>query len=111
MDTSDPPTVPDREPPQLPLHVAVGADVVWQALEGQVVLLELNSGHYYTLDDVGSRMWQALVESPDTAVAQQRLTEEFEVDPATLKRDLAELVAQMTESRILLADSGPAATT
>lgn len=101
-DAADQPGTDAAPRRSLPRHVRVGEDVIWQQVEGQVVLLELNAARYYTLDAVGSKMWEALLESADVDTARARLLDTFDVDDATLRRDLAELIERLAGSRLLV---------
>jgi hypothetical protein len=101
-----------REPPgrrptggsrDLPGHVAVHSDVVWQVVDGCVLLLSLAGGRYYRLDRVASRMWVVLDEMPETAQALERLRGEYEVDEATLRRDLTCFIHQLVDDDLLYA--------
>jgi len=38
--------------------------VLFRELEGEAVILSVEGGTYYGLDDVGTRMWTALLEAP-----------------------------------------------
>ncbi|MGH8436713.1 MAG: PqqD family protein [Pseudomonas sp.] len=69
---------------------------VLSAVHGtQTVLLDSRRGWYYSLDEVGGRIWSLLGagHSPEAIVAQ--LSEEFEADPERIARDLAELLATL----------------
>jgi len=79
----------------------VEKSVVWQQVDGQVVLLESTAGRYYALDEVGSRIWQVLLECPILVEIEARLLAIFDVDEATLRRDLAELIDQMAQADLL----------
>ena len=85
----------------LPASVEAGSDVVWQMVDGQVVLLAFNAGRYYLLDPVGTRMWEVLLEDANVADAEQRLLAMFDVDDVTLRRDLAELIARLVDADLL----------
>ena len=55
-------------------------DQVSGDIEGRVVLLSIQNGEYYDLNEIGSRIWQ-LIEKPITIGALvDRLVEEFEVE-------------------------------
>ena len=76
-------------------RLATSEDVLMRALEGEAVLLDLASGTYFGLNDVGVRVWE-LVEAGTTVGALRRtLLEEFEVDEATLTADLTSLLADL----------------
>jgi putative nucleotidyltransferase-like protein/coenzyme PQQ synthesis protein D (PqqD) len=87
----------------LPGHVAVHSDVVWQVVDGSVVLLSLAGGRYYRLDRVASRMWVVLDELPETTQALERLRGEYEVDEATLRRDLTCFIHELVDDGLLYA--------
>jgi len=70
-------------------------DVLFEILADEAVLLNLNDSHYYGLDDVAMRIWQLLVEHGDTDSVVAQMLKEYDVDEATLRRDLAVLVEEM----------------
>ena len=51
--------------PSLPTQVEISPEALFQELDGETVLLNLQSERYYGLDDVGTRMWQLLAENGD----------------------------------------------
>lgn len=93
----------DGTAPVLPAMVQVAPDVVWQEVEGQVVLLNLKAGRYWSLDPVGSRMWQVLQDHPEVAVASEDLLAVYDVEETTLRRDLARLIGGLVDAGLLSA--------
>jgi Coenzyme PQQ synthesis protein D (PqqD) len=67
-------------------------DVLVQELEGELVLLNLESEEYFGLDDVGSAMWLTLKETGSIQAAYDRLLEKYDVEPEELKSDFLELI-------------------
>jgi asparagine synthetase B (glutamine-hydrolysing) len=53
----------------LPNRVERVADALFQEMEGETVFLEMGSGEYYGIDDVGTRMWRALEETATVEAA------------------------------------------
>ena len=86
---------------KLPAQVAIPPDVLFQELEGEAVLLNLETEHYYGLDDVGTRMWQLLAEHGDVATVVEQLIEFYDVDEANLRHDLAHLIAELAEEGLI----------
>jgi len=64
-------------------------------LGAERVLLNVESGQYYGLDPVGSRIWDLLVEERSVGQLQAILLEEYDVDPSTCGRELAELLLRL----------------
>ena len=74
---------------------------LYKELDGEAVLLHLDSETYFGLNAVGARMWELLTTAPAMRDALDALLEEYDVDPATLRKDMDELVAEL-EARGLL---------
>ena len=88
-------------PATLPQSVTISPDVLFQELNGEAVLLDLKTELYYGLDDIGTRMWQLLESNGHVEAACARLLQDYEVDEATLKQDLAELIDMLAEAGLL----------
>jgi Coenzyme PQQ synthesis protein D (PqqD) len=70
-------------------------------LAGETVILDMPSGRYFALDAVGGRIW-ALIETPSTVESVcRRIEEEYDVDPATCREDVARLLNQLLEHGLL----------
>lgn len=76
-------------------RVEIAPGVVYREVGGEAVLLDLDSQRYFSLDPVGTRMWALLAEHGSTDEARRRLLAEYEVDEATLARDLDLLVDRL----------------
>jgi hypothetical protein len=81
--------------------VQPSTNVIFQQLGGESVLLHLETEEYYTLDETGSRMWQLLSELGDVEPVVKHLQEEYDIDEATIKRDLTILIKKLAEEGLL----------
>ena len=71
--------------------------IVTRAVGGSTVLLNSQTGRYFTLDDIGTRAWTALIESTSIQSAFDRLVAEFQADPQQLRIDLEGLIDDLAE--------------
>jgi hypothetical protein len=77
-------------------------DQVSGDLDGKVVLLSIENGEYYNLNEVGSRIW-ALLEKPMTIAALiETIMGEFEVERAACEKETAEFLAKLQKDKLLL---------
>jgi hypothetical protein len=81
--------------------VEIGEDVLFQQLQGEVVLLNMASQRYYGLNEVGARMWELLLESGSVDAVADRLHETYDTDPITLRSDLERLVGELLGAGLL----------
>ena len=77
--------------------ISVPKQVLVRTFQNESVLLNLDSECYHGLDDVGTRMWQALCQSVNIQAAYESLLPEYEVDAATLQKDLEAFIENMVE--------------
>jgi hypothetical protein len=66
-------------------------------LDGESVLLNLQSERYFGLDEVGTRMWVALSTSESIQTAYEDLLSEYDVDAEQLHQDLESLIEKLVE--------------
>ncbi len=78
-------------------RIEIPDSVLAREIDGEMVLLDLASESYFGLDDVGTRIWAALVEHGTLPKAREALIAEFDVDPAVLDRDLERLVGELKQ--------------
>jgi hypothetical protein len=76
--------------------------VLFQEIEGEMVLLDPQAERYYTLDDVGTRFWQLLAEHADMDRVVAAMLAEFDVDEATLRSDLDALMARLSAAGLVV---------
>jgi coenzyme PQQ synthesis protein D (PqqD) len=83
--------------------VRVGKDVMFRELDGEAVLLNLESGKYYGLDAVGLRIWQFVQQTPLLRSVWQSMQDEFDAPADALHRDLLTFIDELsTEGLITL---------
>lgn len=80
-------------------------DTLYRDLNGEGILLQLETGQYFGLDAVAHRMWQLLVELGDLDRVQEVLVAEYKVDEPTLAADLERFTAQLAEKKLIEMES------
>ena len=70
-------------------------DLLSSNLGGEEVLLSLDTGVYYGLNEVGAHIWGLLREAQTPAEICDRLQPDYDVDRATLERDVLQLLEEM----------------
>lgn len=82
-------------------RISIPEGVMVRQLEGESVLLNLNTESYFGLDDVGTRMWSVLTQSASIEAAFDVLREEYEVEPEQLQTDLGSFIDKLVESGLI----------
>jgi hypothetical protein len=82
-------------------RVVASECAVTRVVNGSTVLLNTDTGRYFTLDEIGGRAWSVLTSSSSIQEARDRLLAEFAVEPDELMRDLESLVASLTDQGLV----------
>lgn len=78
------------------MELKVGQNVVWNKVESDIVILNLESGTYFSLGGVGCRFWELIAEGASQEQVVQRLIAEYEVEAAQLESDLDALLRDLS---------------
>lgn len=75
--------------------------ILKQEAAGTVVLLNVDGGQYYALDEVGGRIWDLCDGSRTVAEIVAVLSGEYEAPTETIERDLRELLTDLANEKLV----------
>jgi hypothetical protein len=78
-------------------RIEVPDEVLISGLQGESVILNLDSERYFGLDEVGTRMLSVLNDAESIQAAFETLREEYDVEEEILRRDLISIIEQLVE--------------
>jgi hypothetical protein len=81
--------------------VTISSEVLSQEVDGETVLLDLESENYFGLDEVGTRIWQLLNEGSNLQTVFDILLGEYDVDEKQLEKDIQDHVARLVEAGLV----------
>jgi len=76
-------------------------DVVFRDLEGEIVLLNLETGIYFGLNPLGTRIWHLIRAHRSLQQVLDSVVEEYEVTTAQCEDDLLRFVALLREKGLI----------
>jgi hypothetical protein len=76
-------------------------DQVSSDLAGEAVILHLNSGVYYGVNEVGARIWNSIQQQKTVNDLQGMLLEEYEVEPEQLRSDTLPLLQKLAAEGLI----------
>lgn len=82
------------------------AEVIHETLDGEVILIALQTGCYYSLADAGADVWSGLAAGRSTADVAAALEERYEAEPGAIPAAVQELVSRLVDERLVLPDDG-----
>lgn len=77
------------------MRIHINEGVLFQELQGEAVLLNVNSGVYFGLDAVATRIWQLLAEHKTLPEIATAITAAYDVTAERCQVDVLALVEQL----------------
>lgn len=76
-------------------------EIVDSDIDGETVMMSIENGEYYGLDDIGSRIWELIARPIKVSDLIDTLLERFDVDRETCEIDVLKFLNELNEDRIL----------
>jgi len=76
--------------------------LTWQEIDGELVILDLNSSAYLTTNPAGATLAKLLTEERTVDELAQALVDEFDIDLAQARQDTDDFVSQLAEKNLLV---------
>ncbi|HEY5977434.1 MAG TPA: PqqD family protein [Solirubrobacterales bacterium] len=80
-------------------------NVVHETIEGEVIVIDLASGSYFSLSGSAPAIWEMLAGGVTAAEAAAALEARYEADPATIGSGVEELFGKLAEARLVVEDA------
>ena len=81
--------------------IRIADAVLGEEIDGKMVLLHSDTEQYFSLNDVGTRIWQLLREQKTPEQIVDILQQEYEVEASLLQADVAKLIADLTTAGLV----------
>jgi hypothetical protein len=91
--------------PGADMRVTVAANIHARRLENELVILDLANGDYWALDELGSRVWEALTLGQSPREIARALEGDYAVDPEILLGDIVKLVGELVRRKLVVASA------
>ena len=88
-------------------------NVIHETIEGEVVLIDLKTGTYYSLRDTGAAVWQAIEQGAGEEGIAAELGSRYEASESEIRDAVRRLLTELEGEGLIRADegeAGPAAT-
>lgn len=80
-------------------------NVPWRTIDGKGILVDLDSGFYFSLNKTGQFVWAQIDGERSISDISRKLVDQFEVEEATAIQDCLELAEQLMGQGLLVAVS------
>jgi hypothetical protein len=86
-------------------RIVVPPEVVYRALAHQTVLLNIRTGKYHGVDEIGARFFEAVRDAPNLTAACDVLAHEYGQPIERIRADVVAFLGEMEERGLLRLES------
>jgi hypothetical protein len=81
--------------------VKVAKDVIFQDLEGEAVLLNMQTEFYFGLDPMGTKIWHLLAENGKVKTVAAKLLDEYDITEDQLQSHLSDFLERLRSNGLI----------
>ena len=81
--------------------IARSGSLLTAEVDGELVMMSIEHGRYYGLDDIGSDIWRRMEEPVTFGALVDRLAAEYDADRATIAADVKALLQGMAAQNVV----------
>jgi hypothetical protein len=86
------------------------AEVVAKVIDGEVIMIRLADGTFYTMDGVGAEVWSLLERRHETVAIGDALANRYAIPADQARADVERLVRELREELLIVPSSAPPST-
>lgn len=84
-------------------------DVAAKVIDGEAIIMNLANGLYYSMDEVGSAIWEMVEQARSVDEMAGALSARYDVERTTVDEDVARLVGQLLDEQLVVVTEEAAA--
>jgi len=83
------------------MRIEISKDLVFQELDGEMVILDMKSGQYFGIDAIGSIIWHMLEQKIEPARIIEKLQEEYDVEAEVCSQQVLAFLDDLMKNNII----------
>ena len=82
-------------------YVKRNNEVFASEIDDEVVMMNIDTGKYYGMDAIGSRIWELIADEIQVKELIGKLMEEYDVEEEQCRKDVLEFLNQLNANKLL----------
>jgi hypothetical protein len=76
------------------------SNIIWSILDGEAVLLDTSSGHYFSLNPLATEIWKHLQSGDSIPQIVSSIAHRYSVEEEIVRSDVSELIGELQATRL-----------
>ena len=79
--------------------------IIHEIIEGEAVIINMEMGHYYSIDQTGAGIWELVDKRASTAEIVESITQCYAGNPKTIQSSVLDFVAELQRENLIVPTS------
>jgi hypothetical protein len=79
-------------------------DVIYESFDNEVVIIDFETGSYYSLDKVGTDIWRFIEDGATTTEIVEAMTRRYKGTPEHIETAVSQLMAKLQQKNLIVPD-------
>ena len=76
------------------------SNIIWSIVDGEAVLLDTSSGHYFSMNPLATEIWSHLQTGNPVSQIVTTIADKYSVEEETVRNDVSELIGELQAARL-----------
>ncbi len=76
------------------------SNIIWSIVDGEAVLLDTSSGHYFSLNPLATEIWEYLRRGDSIPHIVGMIAGKYRVEEEIVRRDVSELIGELRAAKL-----------
>ena len=81
-------------------NMNANSNIIWSIVDGEAVLLDTSSGHYFSLNPLATEIWTFLQTGNSVAQIVTTIADKYGVEKEIVRGDVGELIGELEAARL-----------
>jgi hypothetical protein len=84
-----------------------GSQIIYENIDGELVLINMSKGSYYSTDAVGAQLWELIIAGCRVEEMQEHIHSRYEGEAAEIVRGIGDFLAELQREELIVRDENP----
>ena len=75
-------------------------NVIWRVVDGEAILLDTSTGYHFSLDPMGTNIWQSLQAGDAIGDIVSRIARTYGLDENTVRADVNDFLTELRSAKL-----------
>ncbi len=94
----------DEKQIQLNSVIIINPEIIFNIIDGEVVIMSIAKNNFYGIDEIGSHIWELLKKPKSVEEIITIMEQNYEVDRTTCQKDVIEFLEEILAQGLIICD-------